>query len=208
MLNATYSYGFQVQLGLDTRRFIASGRCEANGVFEDLDTSDYHKYKIADIHSIESLPTEDQIDHDQLAEESLVKIDGKADIFTFRRYIGSYALATFRKEFETFSRYKHAHIRQIFGVCESKLTPGILFRGKLLRFLDYSTRDEACSVWSWISFVNGSKIVAPYFRRHLKSYLSDSVYPQKRYGVLIDYHDVYIDIGTDDHLSVVRIDFL
>ena len=40
MLNATYSHGFQVQLGLDTRRFIANGHCEANGVFEDLDTSD------------------------------------------------------------------------------------------------------------------------------------------------------------------------
>lgn len=111
MLNATYSDGYQVQLGLDTRRFIASGHFEANGVSKDLDTSDvgfpnplsvyelisffvqYYKYKIADIQSIECLLPEVQNDSDRSAEESWVKIDGKSDIYTFRRYTGRYALA-------------------------------------------------------------------------------------------------------------------
>ncbi|KAF8346559.1 hypothetical protein F5887DRAFT_85666 [Amanita rubescens] len=148
---------FLVQLGLDTRRIIASGYNEAYGAFEDIDTSDYYKYKTADIHLIESLLSEDR---DQLTEESFVKVDGKPDIYTFRRYCGNDAFTMFRKDLEAFSHYKHPNIRQMFGICESKLSPGILFRGKLVRLRDYSARDALNSLMSWIYFVDGYKVGA------------------------------------------------
>jgi len=189
---------FLVQLGLDTRRIIASGYNEAYGVFEDIDTSDYYKYKTADIHLIESLLSEDR---DQLTEESFVKVDGKPDIYTFRRYCGNDAFTMFRKDLEAFSRYKHPNIRQMFGICESKLSPGILFRGRLVRLRDYSARNALNSLMSWIYFVDGYKAVAPYFKRHLKR-PSDGIYPLKQCMSLVHWEDVYIDISANDHRSV------
>jgi hypothetical protein len=109
-LKTQHLHGLQLQLDLDTRRIIAKDRSKDSGVFKDLDTSDvgfrnplsvreltffaqYYKYKTADMQSIECLPPEDQNGRDQSVEESWVKIDGKSDIYTFRRYTGIYALA-------------------------------------------------------------------------------------------------------------------
>ncbi len=96
--------GLQLQLDLDVRRIITKDHSEDFSTFKVLETSDvgfpnplsvceltlfaqYYKYKIADVQSIEFLPS------DQSAEESWVKIDGRSDIYTFRRYTGFYALA-------------------------------------------------------------------------------------------------------------------
>lgn len=126
----------------------ANSQSEDRGILGDLDTSDvgiplciigyllwrywpfaqYYKFKPADIYSIENFTPKHRRGRDPLVEESLVRVNGKSDIYMFRRYIGNDAPAV-----GLFSIY-HAtvmisrfHCRHFWGNSRSFLHSSMFF---------------------------------------------------------------------------------
>ncbi|KAF8637093.1 hypothetical protein AX17_002998 [Amanita inopinata Kibby_2008] len=169
----------------------------------DMELSDYYRLKLSDIDLVGNLPSQPSSDNEDVQiEEYYARVRSSDAINTVRLYNGSDALTLLRNEFERFSRLKHPNILQVFGVCDSKRTPGIVFYGQLIRWADYERElSPIDGLIMPLQFYNDYKSAEPYFRRHFKINLPSGIlyswdqleeFPRK----------VYIDVGTDFRKSI------